>query len=199
MKKIRTLLQLVAFDKRWITISNGLTVIRLLLALCVPLCVYVGWWHQAVLVFAFAAVTDLLDGFFARMLNEQTHLGTMLDPIADKLLLICSFGSLAFFSSPFFHIPHWFFLIILVRESIMILGSTLLIWYCKDAHIEPLFWGKMTTLLQVLFLMWVFTSYFVGWEPRKTYDVVLVLLTLFSLLSLYYYGKRACMDAYARQ
>lgn len=194
MKKIATLWQLAASDKSWGTISNGLTFVRLLLAPVVVVGLYRQCWVMAFVLFVVAAATDLLDGYIARAFDQQTHLGTILDPLADKCLLVASFGALAFFHLPFFHVPHWFFLIVVCREALILLGSIILLRWFKDAHIQPMLWGKMTTFLQILFIIWVFICYFVGWEPNQTHMFLLVLLTIFSLLSLYQYIRRAVAD-----
>jgi cardiolipin synthase len=185
----------ISQDKRWLTISNGLTMLRLLLTPFIVMYLYWQQWTIAFSLFVFAAATDLLDGHVARLRNEQTNLGTLLDPIADKFLLVASFGSLAFFHSPFFHIPSWFFVIVLCREAIILIGAIILLGWYKDAHVEPMIWGKITTLLQILFLMWIFICYFMGWEPQKTYLILLFSLALFSLLSLWKYAMRAFCEA----
>jgi cardiolipin synthase (CMP-forming) len=193
-KKLQSLRALLATDKKWNTISNWITVIRLLLAPIIVACMYYHRWLDTVIIFVIAAVTDLLDGHIARARNEQTHLGTFLDPIADKCLLLSVFGALAFFHSPFFLIPRWFFMLIFVREITMLTGSLILLLWFKEAHVQPLIWGKLTTLLQVLFLMWIFICYFIGWEPYRTYMIMLFFLAVFSLISLWKYISRAASD-----
>lgn len=195
MKTKAALWRSITEDKQWINISNGLTILRLILTPCIVVYLYWQQWAMAFGLFVFAAVTDLLDGHVARLLDEQTNLGTLLDPIADKFLLVASFGSLAFFHSPFFHIPRWFFVIVLCREVIILIGAiVLLVWY-KNAHVEPMIWGKITTLLQILFLMWIFICYFMGWEPQKTYLLLLFSLAMFSLISFWKYAQRALLEA----
>src|SRR5437868_5339021 len=162
MKKIATLWQLAASDKSWGTLSNGLTFARLILDAIVVLSLFRQWWVLAFALFVVAAATDLLDGYVARAFDQQTHLGTILDPLADKCLLVASFGALAFFHSPFFHVPYWFFLIVACREALILLGSIILLRWYKGAHVQPMLWGKLTTFLQILFIMWVFVCYFAG-------------------------------------
>jgi cardiolipin synthase len=184
----------ISLDKKWATFSNVLTILRLLLTPVVVSCLYYQKWLEAFWVFVFAASTDLLDGHLARLFDEQTHLGAFLDPIADKFLILSSFGALAFFHSPFFHIPWWFFIIVFSRDLVTLIGSCLLLCFYKDAHLEPMMWGKLNTLLQVLFLVWVFVCYFAGWEPYRTYLAILVILAIFSLFSLLQYIQRALFD-----
>jgi cardiolipin synthase len=181
----------ISSDKTWGTVSNLLTLMRLALTPFIVLNMYYQHWISAFVLFVIAAGTDLLDGYLARALNQQTHLGALLDPIADKLLLLGSFGALAFFSSPFFHIPTWFFVLGLAREVILIVGVCALCLRQKRAKIEPLIWGKLTTLFQIVFLKWIFICYFMGWEPKRTYTCLLYLVAVFSVISLFQYVKKA--------
>jgi cardiolipin synthase len=191
MKKQNNFSSLISSDKRWLTISNMMTMARFVLTPFVVIGLAYQMWMVAALLFAIAAGTDLLDGHIARIRNEQTNLGALLDPLADKFLLLVSFGTLAFLHTMPFAIPHWFFLIALGREALMLCGAAILLWCYKGARVRPLIWGKLTTLMQILFLLWIFVCYFAGWEPRRTYRSLLVALAVFSLISLWKYIRYA--------
>lgn len=179
----------ISQDKHWVTIPNILTFVRILLAPIIVLCMYKGFLQMAFLAFIGAAVTDLLDGLLARWCDVETRLGKMLDPVADKILLVSLFCALAFLPLPLFQIPVWFFGIVFIRETIILLGTCIILLVNPKMQIEPLIWGKLTTFFQIVFIMWVFTCYFFGWEPYRTYFAFLILLALFSLLSLLQYIK----------
>jgi cardiolipin synthase (CMP-forming) len=174
-------------DRRWFNISNVLTLIRILLAPVIVVGIYNRCWFFSFIIFVLAFATDLLDGYLARLLQDQTHLGQLLDPLADKLFLMSSFGALVLLGSPSFHIPKWFLILAVSREVVLVLGSFLLLCASVNVNLEPLIWGKLTTLFQALFILWIFFCYFFGWEPARTYDVLLVLLSLFSVISLFQY------------
>ncbi len=176
-------------EYRWLTISNCLTFTRLLVAPLVMCAIATEYWITAFLMFACAAFTDLLDGYLARLLHEQTHLGRLLDPIADKVLLVGSFGALTLYESPSFPIPHWFLLLVVVRELLLITGSLVLLCRGDGNAVQPHWWGKMTTMFQTMFIMWLFICRFMHWGPTKTYYVLLYALAIFSAMSLLYYGK----------
>ena len=97
-------------------LPNALTVLRIFL---VPVLVVVlltrtreGWLLLGVAIFGLAVLTDYLDGYFARRRNQVTRLGTLLDPLADKLLTASAFLSLVEMDA----VPAWMVMIILGRE-----------------------------------------------------------------------------------
>ncbi|MCK4651227.1 CDP-alcohol phosphatidyltransferase family protein [Candidatus Babeliales bacterium] len=176
-------------DKKFFTLSNGLTFLRILLTPVIVIGIFYEKWTLVFLLILFAGVTDVLDGYVARAFNQITNLGKILDPIADKILLICCFAALAFLQSPSFPIPKWFVLFIVCRESIIIFGSYVIVKTGRKFKVEPTWSGKLTTLFQLIFILWLFICYFFGWVPARTYHTLLVLLPLFSILSLLQYIK----------
>lgn len=188
VKKISKMWKEIALEGRWLTISNLLTVLRILLIPIIIFGIANHLWTFVFFLFLFAGVTDVLDGQLARWLDEQTVLGACLDPIADKLLLIASFATLSFVDSPSFSIPSWFVFFVCAREAIILGGSFFLVFRGIHLRIAPSIWGKMTTFFQLLFILWIFVCYFVGWNPIKTYSILLVLLAVFSLFSLGQYA-----------
>jgi len=189
MLNIGLFLKKISQDKHWMNIPNVLTLLRIALAPVMVMGMYRGYLLFAFIIFMIASVTDLLDGFLARWCDLQTNLGKMLDPVADKVLLVSVFCALAFLQLPLFQIPVWFFILVFAREVIILLGSGVVLKVNPQARIEPIIWGKLTTLFQILFVIWVFTCYFFGWEPRRTYIFFLILLAIFSVLSLLQYIK----------
>lgn len=181
-------------DKRWLTVSNALTVSRIVLAPCVVMAIYCHLWTLAFWLFFFAGASDFFDGYIARIFKDQTYLGKMLDPIADKLFLSTSFGALAFLPSPLFPIPEWFFVIVLAREAILLVGVYVVMRRSPGFVIDPTIWGKLTTCVQLLFIMWLFVCYFAHWSPIRTYKASLLLLTLLSIASLLHYGYKGIMS-----
>lgn len=174
-------------DVRWLTISNVLTASRIVLAPCVVVAIYLQLWTLAFVLFFYAGATDFFDGFIARLCKDQTHLGSVLDPIADKLFLTTSFGALALLPSPLFPIPEWFFGLVVMRECIILVGSYIIMKVNKAFVVAPTMWGKVTTCFQLLFILWLFICYFAHWSPIKTYKVSLIVLSMVSIASLIQY------------
>jgi len=179
----------MALSQRWLTISNMVTFLRILLVPFIVAGIVRGSWLPVFILLVAAAITDVLDGYLARWLNEQTALGACLDPIADKILLISSFSALAFIDSPSFSIPGWFVFLIVVREVALVGGAFFLYLRGAQVTIAPSIAGKLTTFFQLLFIFWLFVCYFVGWNPIKTYGVALVVLSLLSVFSFYHYVR----------
>jgi cardiolipin synthase len=127
-------------------LANWLTVLRILL---VPVFVTLLVYRRpglAILVFATAAMTDLLDGWVARRRGMQSRLGAFLDPLADKLLLTASFVMLTWLKV----LPFWITAVVLTRDAVLALGTVLIHMIGARVYPRPTWAGKMTTFLQVL-------------------------------------------------
>lgn len=173
--------------ERTITLSTIITLIRIGLVPFIVAAMIKHYWAAAFWLFIIAASSDVLDGAIARLRNEQTFLGACLDPLADKLLTLSVFSTLAFRQSPLFSIPHWFLMVVLTRELLLIASTVAL--YMMQGHLEikPTRLGKLTTLVQVYFITWLFACYFFEWVPIKTYYTMLGLMTLLVILSFIQY------------
>src|SRR5512134_2001810 len=105
-----------------LTLANALTALRIVLA-PVFLVLYVeGDRLRALAAFAAAAATDLLDGLVARALHQQTRLGALLDPIADKLLAACALIALAATG----RLPAWLPVLVVSRDAAQVLAAAVL-------------------------------------------------------------------------
>jgi len=186
----------LANEARWLTMSNVLTCLRIVLAPFV--CLSISWnlWKLAFVIFLIAAGTDLLDGYLARLFNEHTRLGRILDPIADKFFLIMSLGSLVFVDSPFIKVPVWFFILILVRESILLAGGYLVMSITGGSEsIKPSIWGKLTTFMLIVFIAVLFLNHLIVKEQNHLVNFLLVIISILSLFSLFNYINIVCYKA----
>lgn len=177
----------IARDRSWLTISNMLTILRIFLAPVVMVGISCEAWYLTFTVFIVASFTDLLDGYAARLLNQKSHLGTLLDPIADKFFILCCFYALVFLGSPSFHIPSWFFLLECVRELTILIGTYCLMKKDVQFEVNPSWLGKLTTFFQLGFISWLFVCRFFSWNPVKTFTLFFIGLTLLTLWSLLHY------------
>ncbi len=170
-----------------ITLATLFTITRIILTPFIVWAMINQSWQAAFFLFVFAALTDMLDGFFARCLNEKTVLGACLDPVADKLLILSIFFTLVFVQSPLSSIPLWFVVLILTKELLQIVGVGVLYLLNGTIEIKPSLLGKSTTVVQILFIMWLFACYFFHWLPIKTYYTMLGALLIFSGATLVHY------------
>jgi cardiolipin synthase len=134
-----------------ITTATYITIMRLILILPIEYCIIMKSYLLAAVLFCIAAVTDFLDGFIARRYNQESKLGAVLDPIADKLLLLISFGLFTTVLPPL--IPFWFFVILLVKEFCLIAGFGILYISHSAMNIRPTFLGKCATCMQLIFII----------------------------------------------
>jgi len=126
-------------------IPNLITLLRIVLVPVVVILLIQGFFLKALIVFIVAGLSDALDGFLARVLNQQTELGAYLDPIADKALLASTFITL----SVLHIIPGWLTVIVISRDFIILLGISILSIMSVSVEIRPLFVSKITTAVQL--------------------------------------------------
>jgi CDP-diacylglycerol--glycerol-3-phosphate 3-phosphatidyltransferase len=148
------------------TFANQLTIARILMIpVFVLFCIYYGEsvasgspkeWQRlaAIAVFILAAATDGLDGFVARRWNQRSRLGAVLDPIADKGLLLTAIITLSLgnWNHAF---PLWFPVLVIGRDAVILAGCGIL--YFLDHHLEvkPSWTGKTATASQMVAIAWL--------------------------------------------
>ncbi len=175
-------------EKR-LTFATLFTLGRLVLTPFVVIAMITHQWGVAFVLFLSAALTDTIDGNLARLSGEKTFLGACLDPVADKVLLLSVFFALAFVQSPLFSIPLWLVLFVLLKDLIVIGGAFIMLLWGKPLEVNPTWLGKMTTVSQIGFILWLFACYFFHWLPIKTYYTMLGLVFSLTLLSLIQYVR----------
>jgi len=94
-------------------------------------------------------LTDALDGYIARKFNQVTNLGKILDPIADKTLLISAFVFI-YNSNLEIKFPYWLVVLVISRDIYLIAGSILIFFIKGYLDIKPSIFGKITTFFQIL-------------------------------------------------
>lgn len=127
------------------TAANLLTLSRLLLAPVFVLIFLLGEQGWALAIFAIAGATDLIDGTVARMLQQRTEGGALLDPLADKVLVQSCFLLLAAVGA----IPWWFAGLALARDVMIVSGIFYLERVRAPLPYRPTYASKFATLLQL--------------------------------------------------
>jgi cardiolipin synthase (CMP-forming) len=134
-----------------LTVANLLTILRLILIPVFISAVYYQHFIGALAVFLMAAITDGLDGLAARLFNQKTQLGAILDPMADKILLVTAFVILSlprFTLTP--PIPFWMTAAAISRDVFIVLGAAVINMTTGFSGFRPSIPGKLNTLIQIL-------------------------------------------------
>lgn len=127
-------------------IPNLLTIFRIsLVPIFVIFVIHNDLW-RALIIFILAGITDGLDGFIARLLNQRTVVGAYLDPIADKMLLMSAYIGLAFKDM----LPGWLSVIVVSRDIIILAGIAIISLMGRGTEIRPSIASKFTTVFQIL-------------------------------------------------
>lgn len=146
------------------TTANKITLVRIaLIPVFVVFAIYYGrsvaggrpeeWFRwMAVGAFALAALSDGLDGFIARRYGQWTDLGAVLDPLADKGLLLAAIITLSF-SRWDYELPVWFTVVVIARDIIVMLGAVGLMLLQGKAVVRPTVAGKAATCFQMVTLV----------------------------------------------
>jgi len=102
-------------------------------------------------VFLLAAISDFIDGYIARVKGQKTKFGSIIDPLADKLLLITSFICLYTKNNihPTALLPLWVILTVISRDVIILLGAIIIYLMKQDLNVNPSVFGKFTTFSQM--------------------------------------------------
>ncbi|MBT6131264.1 CDP-alcohol phosphatidyltransferase family protein [bacterium] len=176
---------------RQITIPTVLTVIRFILIPFVAQALLLQQWMYALLLFVIASVTDLLDGMLARWLNQSSWLGRILDPLADKLLILVVYAVLLVVplqGDLRGLMPHWLLWLVLGKELIVSTGVVVVTFLRKKMLIEPSMLGKFTMVAQVLFIIWVILNFAFGPMHAGLHAIFLWVTVSLIVLSLIQYA-----------
>lgn len=160
------------------TVPNLITTLRIILTPIFIIYLLNEQLLSALVVFILCGVSDGLDGFLARLLKQKSMLGTYLDPIADKLILVSTFVVLAFMG----FIPSWLSVIVITRDVLISLGILVLFIYRIEIRIHPSILSKVTTCLQFITIIGVLASEYMELS-RQVYSVFFLLTGIFTIAS----------------
>ena len=126
-------------------LPNMLTLLRIGAVPVLILFLHSGRYGVALVVFLVAGITDGLDGWIAKRFDAVTRLGSILDPLADKMLIVSTYVMLVLAGD----IPFWLLLLIGFRDLGIIGGVLVLQWVHGDVHMQPSPVSKLNTFLQI--------------------------------------------------
>ena len=156
------------------TTANKVTILRMLLTpfFVVEVLYYVKTGSEthrmaALLTFAVAAILDGVDGYIARHYNQHSELGAILDPLADKLLLVSGVVLLSFDHGPRLgQIPLWLTGTIIGRDLLILAGMVVIHLTVGKVTVRPRLVGKMATVLQMISVLWILLKWDDLWSSR---------------------------------
>ncbi|MCW8918644.1 MAG: CDP-alcohol phosphatidyltransferase family protein [Gammaproteobacteria bacterium] len=130
-------------------IPNLICVLRILLVPPIVMGLLRGEFATVLLLFALAGGSDGLDGFLARRYEWRSRLGAILDPLADKLLMVCTYATLGWLGL----LPWWLVALVLGRDGVIVSGALAYHRLCGEIEMAPSRISKANTLLQILLVM----------------------------------------------
>ena len=167
-----------------LTIPNILTFMRMGLIPVFVSLVYYGYSKSALAVFLIAGISDGIDGFLARKFKQESELGTIIDPIADKLLMTVAFIILTLPNvlPPTRHlpIPFWVTASVIGRDVLIITVAAAINIITGFRGFQPSFWGKASTLVQVIGISLVMLAAVTGYTIYlpTTYFIIVLLVVV---------------------
>ncbi|MBW1612506.1 MAG: CDP-alcohol phosphatidyltransferase family protein [Deltaproteobacteria bacterium] len=147
------------------TIPNLITILRVLLVPIFVIYIINDRTLGSLIIFVIASISDALDGFIARVFHRKSDLGAYLDPLADKILLVTVYTTLAILKMT----PPWLAVLIISRDVIILLGVLVLYLNRHPVKVHPSLLSKSTTCLQVATILMILSNSYLNLEPIKIY------------------------------
>ena len=130
-------------------LPNALSILRIILTVPIVIALLKEQYFLVMVLFFSAGVTDALDGWLAKQYSLQSRLGSILDPMADKILLTCTFITLYWIAI----LPFWLLLLIFFRDLIIVaatVGYFLGQEESENERLQPTWISKLNTVLQII-------------------------------------------------
>lgn len=158
-------------------LANKISVARIMLVPFFVSAIVYSWFNVALVIFIICMISDALDGYIARTMDQKTKLGALLDPIADKLLLISGFVSLSMVGTLPEHLrfPPYVPLIVVSRDVLLILGCIVIHVLRGHIDIRPSVLGKLTTFFQMMSILSILAHFrysVVLWNITVAFTIV---------------------------
>lgn len=161
------------------TIPNIITIGRLIIVPFVIMMIMQERWAAAFVLFVVAGVSDAVDGFIARNFDMRSELGSYIDPLADKSLLVSIYVSLAVVGA----IPSWLAIVVVSRD-VMIVAAVLLSWVMsRPVAIKPLMVSKLNTGAQIGFAAFALAANAYGIELAGFEDIAMLAVAALTVAS----------------
>ncbi len=166
-----------------LNLPNLITTARIL---CVPLIVWAitaGHMLPAFLLFLVAGISDAVDGFLAKRFNMATELGALLDPIADKALIVSIYVALGFTEA----VPRWLVILVVSRDILIVGGFLVAMLMARPMPVRPHPVSKLNTVAQIVLAGTVLGSLGLNFDAGWALPALIGLVTILTLLSIGFY------------
>jgi len=176
-------------------IPNVITSLRLLLTIPICISIYQGNELLALLLFIFAGISDGFDGYLARRFTWESEFGKLLDPLADKCLILSTLLALAYVQL----LPIWLVSILLVRDALAVMGSMLYLMLFEGRNSESNRWGKHFTGWTIaLFIITLLQESISAYSMllNLLYEIAVVGVLIFTALSVFTYARKQGKEVY---
>lgn len=163
----------------WAWLPNAICVLRVLLVAPIVFMLLEGRYLGALILIGVAGFSDAVDGFLARTYGWRTPLGSLLDPAADKLLIVSVFLTLTYEGL----VPVLVTVVVVLRDVVIIGGAACYQWLIAPVKGEPTVISKLNTACQLLFVLCTLTGAALGWPPVSVLTVLGAAVLFTSLTS----------------
>jgi cardiolipin synthase (CMP-forming) len=160
-------------------IPNLISVVRIFLTIPIVWLMLEHRFGWVLFLFAVAGISDGLDGYLAKHYGWQTRLGGLLDPLADKVLLVSCFLSLGWLG----FLPVWLVLLVILRDLIIVTGALIYNFTIAELEASPSLISKFNTVIQILLVLLVVLDRGLFGLPALLIETLVWLTLLTTLLS----------------
>lgn len=172
-------------------LPNLISVLRILLVGPVAWCLLTQRYAEALLLFVVAGISDGIDGYLAKRFSWQSRLGSILDPLADKLLLVTTYLALAWLEV----LPMWLMAAVVARDIVVVGGALAFHWLVGRYAMAPSLVSKANTVAQIVLAVAAVASLSVLPVPPWMLDGMIMVVFATTLLSgadyVWAWGSRA--------
>ena len=160
-------------------LPNAISLFRFVLVPVLILTLKEGNYTAALLVFLVAGISDALDGFIARRMGFVTQLGGVLDPAADKLLMVSAYVMLTFIG----HIPFWLMLAVVFRDLLIVGGYLVVTSVVGAIKMRPSIMSKLNTVAQIVLVIAVLGEQAAGIDYPVARQALIYMVLATTLIS----------------
>lgn len=160
-------------------IPNLISILRVLLVIPVVYLLFVENYFWSLVLFIMAGISDAIDGFLAKKFDWVSPLGEILDPLADKLLMVSCYLSLGWLGQ----IPIWLVYTVVGRDLVIVIAAIIYHYNFKRIRITPRFISKVNTTVQILLICVVLFSLSVMVIPSSGLYVLFSIVMFTTLVS----------------